>query len=98
MIPRPPRTTRTDPLFPYTTLFRSRRDRVASGLGLHERLLEQHVYGLVVEDFLAAHHPVMAVRGVGVERHVADDHQLRGRRLDGADRPDRKSTRLNSSH
>src|SRR3546814_654354 len=24
MIPRPPRSTRTDPLFPYTTLFRSR--------------------------------------------------------------------------
>src|SRR3546814_16491219 len=23
MIPRPPRSTRTDPLFPYTTLFRS---------------------------------------------------------------------------
>src|SRR3546814_2329915 len=27
MIPRPPRSTRTDPLFPYTTLFRSRRTR-----------------------------------------------------------------------
>src|SRR3546814_7179386 len=25
MIPRPPRSTRTDTLFPYTTLFRSRR-------------------------------------------------------------------------
>src|SRR3546814_16421051 len=25
MIPLPPSTTRTDPLFPYTTLFRSRR-------------------------------------------------------------------------
>src|SRR3546814_3700144 len=27
MIRRPPRSTRTDTLFPYTTLFRSRRDR-----------------------------------------------------------------------
>src|SRR3546814_19161014 len=26
MIPRPPRSTRTDPLFPYTTLFRSLRE------------------------------------------------------------------------
>src|SRR3546814_1795761 len=28
MIRRPPRSTRTDTLFPYTTLFRSRRDRL----------------------------------------------------------------------
>src|SRR3546814_17397266 len=28
MIRRPPRSTRTDTLFPYTTLFRSRRDAV----------------------------------------------------------------------
>src|SRR3546814_1632906 len=27
MLRRPPRSTRTDTLFPYTTLFRSRRDR-----------------------------------------------------------------------
>src|SRR3546814_19528958 len=29
MIPRPPSSTRTDPLFPYTTLFRSVRTAVA---------------------------------------------------------------------
>src|SRR3546814_7724640 len=29
MIRRPPRTTRTDTLFPYTTLFRSRGDRAS---------------------------------------------------------------------
>src|SRR3546814_4412236 len=29
MIRRPPRSTRTDTLFPYTTLFRSRNDRPA---------------------------------------------------------------------
>src|SRR3546814_5359303 len=28
MIQRPPRSTRTDTLFPYTTLFRSQQDRV----------------------------------------------------------------------
>src|SRR3546814_8443628 len=37
MIRRPPRSTRTDTLFPYTTLFRSHRRAAAS-----ERRLEQH--------------------------------------------------------
>src|SRR3546814_2837658 len=32
MIRRPPRSTRTDTLFPYTTLFRSRRSARKSGL------------------------------------------------------------------
>src|SRR3546814_9674951 len=49
MIRRPPRTTRTDTLFPYTTLFRSEilggdglRDRLAD-----DRLLPDRAYGLV---------------------------------------------------
>src|SRR3546814_8907277 len=33
MIRRPPRSTRTDTLFPYTTLFRSYRDSVGVRLG-----------------------------------------------------------------
>src|SRR3546814_7153228 len=33
MIRRPPRSTRTDTLFPYTTLFRSLRPRVGNGIG-----------------------------------------------------------------
>src|SRR3546814_3467464 len=33
MIRRPPRSTRTDTLFPYTTLFRSRAGREAAGVG-----------------------------------------------------------------
>src|SRR3546814_21006259 len=32
MIRRPPRPTRTDTLFPYTTLFRSNLGRIAAGL------------------------------------------------------------------
>src|SRR3546814_17531262 len=31
MIPRPPRSTRTDTLFPYTTLFRSRGTKLSGG-------------------------------------------------------------------
>src|SRR3546814_4545820 len=34
MIRRPPRATRTDTLFPYTTLFRSRFDDVAGGVDI----------------------------------------------------------------
>src|SRR3546814_18087782 len=38
MIRRPPRSTRTDTLFPYTTLFRSRaRDPAGKPLPLHPR-------------------------------------------------------------
>src|SRR3546814_947686 len=33
MIRRPPRSTRTDTLFPYTTLFRSHDDRSEAGVG-----------------------------------------------------------------
>src|SRR3546814_18679598 len=35
MIRRPPRSTRTDTLFPYTTLFRSRQHRPAADDHLH---------------------------------------------------------------
>src|SRR3546814_2172775 len=38
MIRLPPRSTRTDTLFPYTTLFRSRRGGERSGIGLAHRL------------------------------------------------------------
>src|SRR3546814_18993221 len=38
MIRRPPRSTRTDTLFPYTTLFRSREDRF-QGVGKVDALL-----------------------------------------------------------
>src|SRR3546814_3440080 len=37
MIRRPPRSTRTDTLFPYTTLFRSRLGDIARDLGDTER-------------------------------------------------------------
>src|SRR3546814_18813008 len=40
MIRRPPRSTRTDTLFPYTTLFRSREQR-EPGEELHQRKLAQ---------------------------------------------------------
>src|SRR3546814_20851925 len=45
MIRRPPRSTRTDTLFPYTTLFRSRRHQ-------HARRADAALRGAVVEEGL----------------------------------------------
>src|SRR3546814_16712414 len=86
MIRRPPRSTRTDTLFPYTTLFRSLDPRVEeteAGLIAQRRvgelaLLDLHIDGVAVDRRLQ--------RGAVLRRRAAQC--LR----------DRKSTRLNSSH
>ena len=52
-----------------------------------QRLPDQHRDGLVVDDLAAAQQPVMAVAGVGIERHVAQDADLGHLLLDRADRP-----------
>src|SRR3546814_15425812 len=46
MIRRPPRSTRTDTLFPYTTLFRSLRTRRASGRGWKPKGCSRPLEGL----------------------------------------------------
>src|SRR3546814_7819190 len=51
MIRRPPRSTRTDTLFPYTTLFRSRLDAFLARLGVLGEDLGELVFHLV--DHLA---------------------------------------------
>src|SRR3546814_3958098 len=71
MIRRPPRSTRTDTLFPYTTLFRShifleealeeRRQQPARFLGEEAVLLDSHI-GAVLQD--------LDDRGIG--RRAAD--------------------------
>src|SRR3546814_20510267 len=93
MIRRPPRSTRTDTLVPYTSLFRSpwRRRRNGEGPGR-----------------LAVPPARVAAQQVGKRQHPADllafEIGFDGRNL-GLRRPvaprrkqDRKSTRLNSSH
>src|SRR3546814_4448375 len=54
MIRRPPRSTRTDTLFPYTTLFRSRPDRHAEAALVAARaakgILEPRIGGGVVDQ------------------------------------------------
>src|SRR3546814_15035980 len=99
MIRRPPRSTRTDTLFPYTTLFRS-----AAGGRLHPveaSGLEQCVYAFVPVGLVGR-----SPRG-DEARHAGDRGALRQAAIDPAarlllecvrDQVDRKSTRLNSSH
>src|SRR3546814_13921967 len=54
MIRRPPRSTRTDTLFPYTTLFRSRLNAYIPGLEVEEseKLLDQ-LWAHAAQDFLS---------------------------------------------
>src|SRR3546814_14497687 len=66
----PPRSTRTDQLFPYPTLFRSS----ASGSSARPQFHGNVADGSPDLDLLlvAAHHPVagLAVEGLGESRHV----------------------------
>src|SRR3546814_14931377 len=110
MIRRPPRSTRTDTLFPYTTLFRSdqdetdrQRDRQPGG---EHQAAEPQDAADRVERWKGA---PRRQRAIAVDENV-DQHEMtvggeeeRGRehREELADRRtggDRKSTRLNSSH
>src|SRR3546814_20583427 len=109
MIRRPPRSTRTDTLFPYTSLFRS--GDVTAGVGVAEdaadQLLalhgevEQVELHVLLGDGSHRHHD--ATTALGDHRHHRGDEVARRYtggedRLVGVGAPDRKSTRLNSSH
>src|SRR2546427_6576501 len=85
MIRRPPRST----LFPYTTLFRSRAVHAVCGPGVGRHL---------PRPGLAPAQRCGGACGPGHGRGAAGDHGLVGHRLAADLRPDRKSTRLNSSH
>src|SRR3546814_10096135 len=114
MVRRPPRSTRTDTLFPYTTLFRSppvslyndcaRRLIQAESFAVHKRWLAERAldYGWRARTKLLA--------GAFIDAGTFLQAQKERRRLTVALREatagfdaalcvsDRKSTRLNSSH
>src|SRR3546814_7483017 len=109
MIRRPPRSTRTDTLFPYTTLgkrrfglFLSRRGRRCSLLGRRLRLrLTRHAYLGVL---FRAHHRFHVLTSF-TSRSLYHPRLLRvnapANAVTGERRslvPDRTSTRLNSRH
>src|SRR3546814_17480180 len=81
---RPPRSTRTDTLFPYTTLFRS-PGIDGNQLYQERQLVFSEVTGRFVIDYQVT--PDNLVYG----------SYSRGYKSGGIN-PDRKSTRLNSSH
>src|SRR3546814_17653617 len=95
---RPPRSTRTDTLFPYTTLFRS-------AVGVLPKVVRgERVTGVGVAGAVALGEPVLSLLGGTVRPRLRVD-PTGGRLLDSVvtDRGrrrqrDRKSTRLNSSH
>src|SRR3546814_20375561 len=94
IIRRPPRSTRTDTLFPYTTLFRSAQQRV----GGQADIVEEGLVLLPVGHIFERQHGDAGC----VERHKETADAAVPLRLLIAARehqhPDRKSTRLNSSH
>src|SRR3546814_519846 len=73
MIRRPPRSTRTDTLFPYTTLFRSGEHRLVillAGLVLDDPLLRE-LAGLDVAQHLAHALPRLGVHDAGPGDEIA---------------------------
>src|SRR3546814_3781607 len=99
MTRRPPRSTRTDTLFPYTTLFRShlaahRHWNVRTDAGV-DRVADQLQHGWVQRVVKIIDLIVDPVdRQCVLDQHVgADRENSRMTR-----QQDRKSTRLNSSH
>src|SRR3546814_19408502 len=109
MIPRPPRSTRTDTLFPYTTLFRSPR---STRMETEERPLptpeRTSTNGRAAPGLQPDLGFQFAPRREILRFEFGDEFGDRAHRGDGADalartpdvlpRLDRKSTRLNSSH
>src|SRR3546814_942906 len=104
MIRPPPRSTRTDTLFPYTTLFRSGRGRLRffslaqrarwittsrSEAGFTSRTIEIHSKSLERCEVNELEEPLAAETGTTVHLTMLKET---------FDALDRKSTRLNSSH
>src|SRR3712207_8880476 len=86
MIPQPPRST----LFPYTTLFRSHRAVDAESSKFRYEQLQAAAVQLAADDYMV---PLLRLREDGCRQRG------HARGCDrGPLRPDRKSTRLNSSH
>src|SRR3546814_12664698 len=91
MIRRPPRSTRTDTLFPYTTRFRA----LLGGGGREHALAWKLAQSPRLQTLYAASgNPGIAQHATLVDLDATDHRTV----LDFCIRQDRKSTRLNSSH
>src|SRR3546814_18251637 len=108
MIRRPPRSTRTDTLFPYTTLFRSVSERIKAPAGFHLDIPPRRR----VWPTPNGKANFLILPGLAVNAPVGDPAMLRLATVRSHDQfnttiysyndryrgVDRKSTRLNSSH
>src|SRR3546814_11560503 len=97
MIRRPPRSTRTDTLFPYTTLFRS---SVKMPMLV---MMAEHMRPLIAQEELCrlgfglVVYPLsLMFSSIRTQKRVAGSLVKNGSTADVLE--DRKSTRLNSSH
>src|SRR3546814_13231099 len=101
MIRLPPRSTRTDTLFPYTTLFRSFAAHHRLGTdALEDHRMPARVQAAKTQVLQLALDPVHAQalrhRRIDFKGFARDPPACRGAHR--IERADRKSTRLNSSH
>src|SRR3546814_12712851 len=102
MIRRPPRSTRTDTLFPYTTLFRSEgaaqfgeRDQIAARAPHRSRIAPAAEADPALVAAVRVHHiELLPARAIAFEHDPGAVGRIAAAGID----PDRKSTRLNSSH
>src|SRR3546814_5869950 len=100
MIRRPPRSTRTDTLFPYTTLFRS---LWTNNLQRAHKFAREMKNGMVWINCYKRVNPGSPFGGVGVSgygREMGFDAMREYTQVKSiwVNVEDRKSTRLNSSH
>src|SRR3546814_18712432 len=73
MIRRPPRYTRTDTLFPYTTLFRSRSDSLSAGAGCnHQRHNTARNFPIIPNVRAAVSRPIRSDRGTITQAGKSD--------------------------
>src|SRR3546814_8175315 len=103
MILRPPRSTRTDTLFPYTTLFRSVAHAWPDAVRRGARRARAHRHRIVGGKHAFDRHPIGDALLIALGRRrvgpVAEGQPIAvGARDRERSREDRKSTRLNSSH
>src|SRR3546814_11919226 len=92
MIRRPPRSTRPDTLFPYTTLFRSlNRQAKAAAKSAYQGMLQRFFNHLITS---------MQTPNViaNIERDLEAGHAAVVQIVSTGEALDRKSTRLNSRH
>src|SRR3546814_19791533 len=95
---RPPRSTRTDPLFPYTPLFLSAGDHDTIALERRDTVLIEHLIRQDIVALSGRFEPADDVKvGAELPGRAAPGLDVIGSHIDDRAQ-DRKSTRLNSSH